>query len=166
MKRLTLMALAILLCLGMVSCSPAEEQEKSNECYLGETVAFENGVEFSVTSAKFQTEIQGTYATHRADEGNKYVLLRIKVVNNSNEGYSAEGNEIWLNHNGARIAQINLIKNWADGFDDISQSPTTTKTYNAFFQVGEQVQMSDLALVITNGSFFNNDAVKIWLTEK
>ncbi|MBQ3063664.1 MAG: hypothetical protein IJC99_02525 [Clostridia bacterium] len=166
MKKLIVMVLATILCLGMVSCSPANEQKKSNECYLGETVAFENGVEFTVTSAKFQTEIQGTYATHRADEGNKYVLLQIKVVNNSNEGYSAEGNEIWLNYNGARIAQINLIRNWEDGFDDISQSPTTTKTYDAFFQVGEQVQMSDLALVITNESLFNNDAVKIWLTEK
>ena len=165
MKKLTLMALAILLCLGMVSCSPAEKQEKSNECHLGETVAFENGVEFSVTSANFQTEIKqdGIYSIRRADKGNKFVLLQIKVVNNSNEGYSAEGNEIWLDHHGARIAQIDF---WADGFDDDSQSPTTTKTYNAFFQVGEQVQMSDLALVITNGSLFNNDAVKIWLTEK
>lgn len=174
MKKLIGLIMIMAICLGMASCGyegePSEQEEekpsRQTECHLGETVAFENGVEFAVVNRKFATEQKIGYTTYKAPEGNKYVFVLLKVANNSKSVYSAEGTDIWLDCDGARILQQTLVKKFSDGFNEVAQSPTTTVEYIAVFQVGEQVEFSDLALVIDNGSWLDNEQVKIWLTEK
>jgi hypothetical protein len=161
MKKYIAVLIILALWLAFSSCGT---EELPTKCNLGETIAFGNGVQFTVTEAKFATEIKGIYSTYRADEGNKYLLLKITVANNAKESYHADGTDIWLNYNGARIAQIKLVERWENGFDDVSQAPTTVVTYNAFFQVGNQIELSDLALVISNGKSLLEERLTIMLT--
>ena len=162
MKRYIALILSIALWFAFSSCGT--DEKPPTECNLGETVAFTNGVQFTVTEANFATEIKGTYTTYRADDGNKYLLLKITVVNNSKETFKSDGKYIWLNYNGARIAQIKLVSTWSYGYDDIMQSPTTSVTYNSFFQVGNQIELSDLALIISNGRSLFEERLTIMLT--
>jgi hypothetical protein len=160
MKKYIAVLIILSLWLAFSSCGTEKIPTK---CNLGETIAFGNGVQFTVTEAKFTTEIKGTYSTYRADEGNKYLLLKITVANNAKESYYAEGTDIWLNYNGARIAQIKLVERWENGFDDVSQAPTTVVTYNAFFQVGNQVPLEDIDLIITDGKALGGQTLTIHL---
>ena len=173
MKRLALMALAILLCLGMVSCSPAgeqdkpdEEKRKPNECHLNETVAFENGVEFAVTSIKETEWLGSEFSDYYAGDGNRFIIATVKVANNSKGTYSAYSDEIWIDWNGTKIEQDDNVFSIDDGFYIVSQNATLTDSYRTIFRIAESVETSDLALVIDNGSWLDNERVKIWLTEK
>ena len=161
MKRYIALILSIALWFAFSSCGT--DEKPPTECNLGETVAFTNGVQFTVTEAKFATEIKGTYTTYRADDGNKYLLLKITVTNNSKETFKSDGKDIWLDYNGARIAQIKLVSTWSYGYDDIMQSPTTSVTYNSFFQVGNQIALEDIDLIITDGKTLGGQALTIHL---
>lgn len=158
MKKLTAIFMLIAICIGMSSCGASN----SGEVYFGETAVFESGLAFSVVDKMFSTK----YGLYEADEGNKYVFVKIRIANNTKEVYTADGSEVWLDCDGAKIGQLNIVRRIENGFYSVSQSPTTTVEYVAAFQVGEQIEFSDLALVVDNGSWLDNERVKIWLTEK
>lgn len=61
--------------------------------------------------------------------------------------------DTWLNVDGAKVYQVDIVKRGADTWYNVNQSATTTKTYVMIFEVGKDVIMQDISLTIWNGKY-------------
>lgn len=167
MQRVKIIVLSLLIAvtsLFMIGCD-SSPTNNDKVAYLGESVAFSNGVEFSVTRHIYKSEIQVGYTNYVTDD--IFLCIEIKVKNDSEKRYSGNSTDIWLLYGNTKITQVDIVKRWSNGFYSISQSPTTTKTYLACFELSADIPLSDLALVIDrNNSFTNSEQVKILLKSR
>ena len=172
MKRFRICVLSLLLAfvsLFSIGCeSLFDEEEKPQEttkfAYINESVAFESGVEFSVERHIYKSQIQVGYYNYVTDD--IFLCIEIKVKNGSDSVYSASGTDIWLLYGETKIGQVDIVKRWADGYYNISQPATTTKTYVSCFELSADIPFEDLTLVFDNGKWLDNEQVKILLKTK
>ena len=172
MKRIRICVLSLILAfvsLFAIGCdSLFEEEEKPQEttkfAYINESVAFENGVEFSVTRHIYKKEIDTGYYNYVTDD--IFLCIEIKVKNGSETKYSGNSTDIWLTYGETKIGQVDIVKRWSNGFYSISQSPTTTKTYLTCFELSADIPFEDLTLVFDNGKWLDNEQVKILLKNR
>lgn len=160
-KIILLLSIILILSTSLVGCIK-EDKKDNKECYINESIAFENGVEFSVARHIYKREIQVGYTTYTTDD--IFLCIEVKVKNGSQEKFSGNSTDIWLLYGGTKIGQVDIVKRWVDGYYAISQSPTTTKTYVTCFELSADIPFEELALVFDrNNSFFNSEQVKILL---
>ena len=172
MKRIRICVLSVILAfvslfgVGCYNYTVEEEkpQETEKVAYINETVAFESGVEFSVTRHIYKSEIKVGYANYVTDD--IFLCIEIKVKNGSDSVYSASGTDIWLLYGKTKIGQVDIVKRWEDGYYNISQPATTTKTYVSCFELSADIPFEDLTLVFDNGSWLHNEQVKILLKNR
>lgn len=166
MKRIRICILSLLIALLSLVCVSCENLSRTTTkvAYLGESVAFSNGVEFSVERHIYKSEIKVGYTNYTTDD--IFLCIEIKVKNGSDSVYSASGTDIWLLYGKTKIKQVDIVKRWADGFYNISQTATTTKTYVSCFELSADIPYNELALVIDKGAWKNNEQVKFYLKDR
>ena len=166
MKRIRICVLSLVLAFVSLFSIGCDSSPTNNDkvAYLGESVAFDNGVEFSVERHIYKSEIQVGYTNYVTDD--IFLCIEIKVKNGSDSVYSASGTDIWLLYGETKIGQVDIVKRWENGYYNISQPATTTKTYLTCFELSADIPFEDLALVFDNGSWFDNEQVKILLKTK
>lgn len=166
MKRIRICVLSLILAFVSLFAIGCDNSPTNNDkvAYLGESVAFSNGVEFSVERHIYKSEIKVGYTNYTTDD--IFLCIEIKVKNNSDSAYSASGTDIWLLWGETKIKQVDIVKRWTDGFYNISQPATTTKTYVSCFELSADIPFEDLTLVFDNGKWLNNEQVKILLKNR
>lgn len=164
-KTLSIIAIILLvitMCISMIACIDEDNssnkselnKDKSTKTYngeIGDTLTFANGVEFTATEVIERTEL--TTATRKWTTENKFVMIKVQVVNNSNNVFASTNTDVWLNYNGAKIYQVDIVKSVASCWNSISQSATVTKSYYCVFEVGKDIPTADLMLTIWNGDY-------------
>ena len=158
------LALTIMLVLGLTSCDSNNSQSNNStkEIYMNETGSWSNGVEFSIYNHKETSELD--FGLYKYTTNDKFLVIGLRVYNGSSETFTADGTDVWLLLNDTKIHQQNIAERHVQGYDDISQSPTVTKEYFLFFEIGSNVSMNDLKLVINNGGFTDSESLIIKLT--
>ena len=143
-----------------------EDQSNSGvtEIYMNEVGTWSNGVEFQIYNHKETSEIDTGLYKYTTDD--KFLIIGLRVYNGSSGSFTSSATDVWLLLGDTKILQQNIVERYAQGYDDISQSPTVTKEYFLFFEIGKEVSMSDLRLVINNGKFFSSESVIIKLQDK
>lgn len=126
---------------------------------MNEKGSWSNGVEFEILDHRVTSEIKSSYVTYTTQ--NKFIVLKLQVYNGSSNAFSADATDVWLSVNGAKIYQQNFVERDVNGFSDINQSPTTTKYYYLVFEVGNDISMDDLKLVVHNGSIMKSESIVI-----
>lgn len=172
MKRIRICVLSLILAfvsLFAIGCdSLFEEEEKPQEtakfAYINESVAFSSGVEFSVERHIYKSEIKVGYTNYVTDD--IFLCIEIKVKNGSDGSFSVSGTDLWLLYGETKIGQVDIVKRWEDGYYNISQPATTTKTYVSCFELSADIPFEDLTLVFDNGKWLNNEQVKILLKNR
>lgn len=166
MKRIRICVLSLLIAVLSLVCVSCENLSRTTTkvAYLGEFGAFDNGVEFSVERHVYKSEIKVGYYNYTTDD--IFLCIEIKVKNGSDSVYSASGTDIWLLWGETKIKQVDIVKRWSDGFYNISQPATTTKTYVSCFELSADIPFEDLALVFDNGKRLDNEQVKILLKNR
>ena len=130
-------------------------------CNIGETIKPSNGVEFRVSGCIFKTEVKSGFLSYSANSGNKYLLIRLEIVNNSTTVFRSDADSIWLQCRDAKIVQSDIVKTWSDGYNNIAQNPTTTAAYVAIFEVGQHVTRDNLSLIISHGKWVDKQRLCI-----
>ena len=166
MKRIRIYVLSLILAFVSLFAIGCDNSPTNNDkvAYLGESVAFENGIEFSVERHIYKSQIQVGYYNYVTDD--IFLCIEIKVKNGSDSVYSASGTDIWLLYGETKIGQVDIVKRWEDGFYNISQPATTTKTYVSCFELSADIPFEDLTLVFDNGKWLDNEQVKILLKNR
>ena len=166
MKRIRICVLSLLLAITSLFAMGCDNSPTNNDkvAYLGESVALSNGVEFSVERHIYKSEIKVGYTNYVTDD--IFLCIEIKVKNNSDSVYSASGTDLWLLYGETKIGQVDIVKRWVDGYYNISQPATTTKTYVSCFELSADIPFEDLTLVFDNGKWLDNEQVKILLKTK
>ena len=172
MKRIRICVLSLILAfvsLFAAGCdrlfkNEENSQETAKFAYINESVAFSSGIEFSVTRHIYKSEIKVGYTNYTTDD--IFLCIEIKVKNGSNRKFSASGTDIWLLYGKTKIKQVDIVKRWADGYYNISQPATTTKTYVSCFELSADIPFEDLTLVFDNGKWLDNEQVKILLKNR
>lgn len=166
MKRIIICVLSLVLAFVSLFAIGCDSSPTNNDkvAYLGEFGAFNNGVEFSVERHIYKSEIKVGYTNYVTDD--IFLCIEIKVKNGSDSVYSASGTDIWLIYGETKIGQVDIVKKWENGYYNISQPATTTKTYLACFELSADIPFEDLALVFDNGSWLDNEQVKILLKNR
>ena len=172
MKRIRICVLSLILAfisLFAIGCdSLFDEEEKPQEttkfAYINEGVAFSNGVEFSIGRHIYKKEIDTGYYNYKTDD--IFLCIEIKVKNGSDGNFSVSGTDIWLLYGETKIGQVDIVKRWEDGYYNISQPATTTKTYVSCFELSADIPFEDLTLVFDNGKWLDNEQVKILLKNR
>ena len=172
MKRIRICVLSLILAftsLFAMGCDrlfkdKGKPQETAKFAYINESVAFSSGVEFLVTRHIYKSEIKVGYTNYTTDD--IFLCIEIKVKNGSDSVYSASGTDIWLLYGETKIGQVDIVKRWADGYYNISQPATTTKTYVSCFELSADIPFEDLTLVFDNGKWLDNEQVKILLKNR
>lgn len=166
MKRIRICVLSLILAFVSLFAIGCDNSPTNNDkvAYLGESVAFSNGVEFSVERHIYKSEIKVGYTNYTTDD--IFLCIEIKVKNNSDSVYSASGTDLWLLYGKTKIGQVDIVKRWEDGYYNISQPATTTKTYVSCFELSADIPFEDLTLVFDNGKWLNNEQVKILLKNR
>lgn len=166
MKRIRICVLSLILSFVSLFTIGCDSSPTNNDkvAYLGESVAFTNGVEFLVERHIYKSEIQVGYYNYTTDD--IFLCIEIKVKNNSDSVYSASGTDLWLLYGETKIGQVDIVKRWEDGYYNISQPATTTKTYVSCFELSADIPFEDLTLVFDNGKWLDNEQVKILLKTK
>ena len=159
--RYILSTIIVILSVFTVGC---ESSETKNTAYMNEFIGFENGVEFMVTRHIYKSTIEVGYYTYQTED--TFLCLEIKVKNGSDSGYHGNSTDIWLLHGKTKIYQVDIVRKWTDGFYNISQPATTTKTYIACFELSADIPFEDLILVIDNGKWLNSEQVKILMKSR
>lgn len=171
-KTLSIIAIILLvitMCISMIACDlelddsnsngnssnkSEPKQDESTKTYnggIGDTLTFANGVEFTATEVIERTEL--TTATRKWTTENKFVMIKVQVVNNSNDVFTSTNTDVWLNYIGAKIHQVNIVNSVASCWNSISQSATVTKSYYCVFEVGKDIPTADLMLTIWNRNY-------------
>lgn len=163
MKKLVLILLTIvIMVMALNSCDSLDvldlfEDEKTiQECNYGETLTFADGISVSVLGYDYESRIRIGYYNYSAQNGNRYLLLDVNIVNNSSETYTESGTHCWLDYNGTQIGQVDIVTHYSHGFYQVSQMPTTTKTYILTFELSEEIEITELAFVLEH----ENEQVK------
>ena len=172
MKRIRICVLSLLLAfvslfgVGCYNYTVEEEkpQETTKFAYINESVAFESGVEFSISRHIYKKEIDTGYYNYVTDD--IFLCIEIKVKNGSDGNFSVSGTDLWLLSRETKIGQVDIVKRWEDGYYNISQPATTTKTYVSCFELSADIPFEDLTLVFDNGKWLNNEQVKILLKNR
>lgn len=166
MKRIRICVLSLLLAFVSLFAMGCNNSPTNNDkvAYLGESVAFSNGVEFSIGRHIYKKEIDTGYYNYVTDD--IFLCIEIKVKNNSDSVYSVSGTDLWLLYGETKIGQVDIVKRWEDGYYNISQPATTTKTYVSCFELSADIPFEDLTLVFDNGKWLNNEQVKILLKNR
>lgn len=172
MKRIIICVLSLILAfvsLFATGCDTLfngkeKNQETAKFAYINESVAFSNGIEFSVGRHIYKKEIDTGYYNYVTDD--IFLCIEIKVKNNSDSVYSVSGTDLWLLYGGTKIGQVDIVKRWEDGYYNISQPATTTKTYVSCFELSADIPFEDLTLVFDNGKWLDNEQVKILLKNR
>lgn len=172
MKRIRICVLSLLLAfvsLFAAGCDilfkdKGKPQETAKFAYINESVAFSNGVEFSVERHIYKSEIKVGYTNYVTED--IFLCIEIKVKNGSDSVYSVSGTALWLLYGETKIGQVDIVKRWTDGYYNISQPATTTKTYVSCFELSADIPFEDLTLVFDNGKWLNNEQVKILLKNR
>ena len=166
MKKI-LFAMLLLLSVALIfsSCNSndnsSDEENNTNEIYMNQKGSWSNGVEFEILDHRVTSEIESSLVTYTTQ--NKFIVLKLQVFNGSADAFSADATDVWLTVNETKIYQQNFVERDVNGFSEINQSPTTTKCYYLVFEVGNDISMDDLKLVIHNGSLLNSEALVIKL---
>jgi uncharacterized repeat protein (TIGR02543 family) len=166
MKKI-LFAMMLLLSITLIfsSCNlnsnSSDDENNTNEIYMNQKGSWSNGVEFEILDHRITSEIKSSYVTYTTQ--NKFIVLKLQVYNGSSNAFSADATDVWLSVNGAKIYQQNFVERDVNGFSDINQSPTTRKYYYLIFEVGNDISMDDLKLVIHNGSLLNSESLVVKL---
>lgn len=172
MKRIRICVLSLILAfvsLFAAGCDilfkdKGKPQETAKFAYINESVAFSNGVEFSIGRHIYKKEIDTGYYNYTTDD--IFLCIEIKVKNNSDSVYSVSGTDLWLLYGETKIGQVDIVKRWEDGYYNISQPATTTKTYVSCFELSADIPFEDLTLVFDNGKWLDNEQVKILLKNR
>lgn len=165
MKRRSFLVGILLLLIVFVfaSCNSndnsSDEKSNTNEIYMNQKGSWSNGVEFSIYNHKETSELD--FGLYKYTTNDKFLVIGLRVYNGSSEVFAADGTDVWLLMGETKIYQQNIVERHVQGYDDISQSPTVTKDYFLFFEIGNNVSMSDLKLVINNGGFFDSESLVI-----
>ena len=137
----------------------SDEKNNTNEIYMNEKGSWSNGVEFEILEHGITSEIKSSYITYTTQ--NKFIVLKLQVYNGSSNAFSADATDVWLSVNGSKIYQQDFVERDVNGFSNINQSPTTTKYYSLIFEVGNDISMDDLKLVVHNGSTMKSENIVI-----
>lgn len=170
MKKILKIASLIMCCISVAVCvacsNPSTEHSNDEEkvAYLGESVAFENGVELFITRHIYKHSIQVGFSNYTTDD--IFLCIEIKVKNNSNGNFSVSSTDIWLLYGETKINQVDIVFSLADGYCNISQPATTTKTYVSCFELSADIPFEDLTLVFDNGKWLENEQVKILMRSR
>lgn len=166
MKRIRICVLSLILAFVSLFAIGCDNSPTNNDkvAYLGESVAFSNGIEFSVERHIYKSEIKVGYTNYVTND--IFLCIEIKVKNNSDSVYSVSGTDIWLLYGKTKIGQVDIVKRWEDGYYNISQPATTTKTYVSCFELSADIPFEDLTLVFDNGKWLNNEQAKILLKNR
>lgn len=166
MKRIRICVLSLILAITSLFAMGCDNSPINNDkvAYLGESVAFSSGVEFSIGRHIYKKEIDTGYYNYTTDD--IFLCIEIKVKNGSDGSFSVSGTDLWLLYGGTKIGQVDIVKRWADGYYNISQPATTTKTYVSCFELSADIPFEDLTLVFDNGKWLNNEQVKILLKNR
>lgn len=143
MKKIISLLLILTITLLTTSCATVDRYEVP----YGKTAEFEDGLCFSVERHVFKDNVKAGIYNYSTTPDNIYLLIEIKVTNNTDKTYYAYGTEIWLDWNGVKISQVDIVKNFVDGFYSLSQMPTLTKYYTATFEISKDIPISELRLV-------------------
>ena len=168
MKRQSFLVGILLLLIVFVfaSCNSndnSSDKNNTNEIYMNEKGSWSNGVEFEILDHRITNEISSSYTTYTTQD--IFIVIKLQVFNGSSSAFSADATDAWLTVNGAKIYQQNFVERDVNGFSDINQSPTTTKYYYLIFEVGSNIPMEDLKLVVHNGSLMNSESLVIKLKD-
>ncbi len=147
--------------IGCKNENDSESSATSNEIFMNETAYFETGVSFEIYECKEKYQISDGFYNYTTDD--KFLVIGLRVYNGSSEVFKADATDVWLTYNGAKINQQSIVKGYANGYNDISQSVTVTKEYYLFFEVGKDVAIKDLKLIIHNGKILKSESVIIKL---
>lgn len=163
--------ISIACIISLNSCSTNDNDNNKNdetnsnvkEIYMNEVGAWSNGVEFQIYNHKETSEIDS--GLYKFKTNDKFLILGLRVYNGSSSTFTSSATDVWLLLGETKILQQDIVEKYAQGYDDISQSPTVTKEYFLFFEVGKDVAMSDLKLVINNGKLLSSESVIIKLKD-
>lgn len=145
--------------IGMMACTNNAEK---NKLYIGDTFAtWEKGLNMKVVNVSTASIMEGKFTTYKAT--GKFVIVQIAVRNNTNDIFYSFDSFVYLLYGETRLTQTTLIKNFSDTWDNIALSPTLTKSYYAVFDIGEQINVNELQIIIGNGF---KHFVRVYLTEK
>ena len=166
MKKVSfVLMLLIFVTLIFSSCNSndnsSNEKNDTNEIYMNQKGSWSNGVEFSIYNHRETSELD--FGLYKYTTNDKFLVIGLRVYNGSSEVFSADGTDVWLLMGEAKIYQQNIAERHVQGYDDINQSPTVTKEYFLFFEIGNNVSIGDLKLVINNGGFFDSESLVIKL---
>lgn len=167
MKTKILFVMLLLLSATLIfsSCNSndifSDEENNTNEIYINQKGSWSNGVEFEILDHRVTSEIESSLVTYTTQ--NKFIVLKLQVFNGSADAFSADATDVWLTVNETKIYQQNFVERDVNGFSEINQSSTTTKCYYLVFEVGNDISMDDLKLVIHNGSLLNSETLVIKL---
>ncbi len=168
--KVLMFLLIISICLlSLINCVDNNEDNKidntveQEDGYIGQMQMWDNGVEFILNSASIEKSIKVGLSTYTTN--NKFILVSLTINNTSNDVFKAKANDIWLIVNDAKINQLDVVYSIKDGYENISQSATTKKNYTAVFEVGENINLENICLKITNGKAFDNKHVSFVLQD-
>lgn len=172
MKRIIICVLSLILAfvsLFAIGCdSSFDNKEKPQEttkfAYINESVAFENGVDFRVSRYAYKKEIQLGFSHYTTQD--TFLFIEVIVKNNSNSDFIGTSGDVWLLYGKTKISQIDMVFSLDNGYCNISQPATTTKTYVSCFELSADIPFEDLTLVFDNGKWLDNEQVKILLKNR
>ena len=165
MKKISVVVLFLLLLFSATACSNSggpnnQLEEKAGalgDSYIGQAINFSNGVQFTLLDYQTTNKV-GSYTTE-----NIFLIITVRVYNGSSEAFRSDATDVCLMMENTKILQQSFVSLLIDGYDDISQSATTTKEYKLYFEIGKGVAVNTLNLEINNGKILNSEKVTITL---
>ena len=92
-------------------------------------------MEFSIYNHKETSELD--FGLYKYTTKDKFLVIGLRVYNGSSEVFAADGTDVWLLMGETKIYQQNIVERHVQGYNDINQSPTVTKEYFLFFEIGK-----------------------------
>ena len=144
---------------GSNAITKIEQSVNEKEIKMNEIGRWSNGIEFTVFDCKETTEIKSTLYHFTTDD--KFLIIKLRVYNGSPETFASDGTDVWLLKDNIKIHQVDIAKRYQNGYYDINQGATITKEYDLFFEIGKDVSVNDLKLVINDGERFGSESIII-----
>lgn len=127
----------------------AEKEKKNSDVVKGKTNVTVNDVNYKVVSTEFKKTVAGY-----TSEDNQYMIVKIKIKNNSKETFTANNSQFNVLIDGAEYENDATTTAYHDnGFFLEKINPGISKTASIVYEVPKNVKKKEMQLQIKPNSF-------------